>query len=76
MSKSQSHYFITKPMHPSQKVLREEEGWIYLSIDVAWNFELEREIISLGERAEVISPRRLRRKIRKRLEEALELYQT
>lgn len=76
MQTSQLPYFLTKPMHPSQQVLREEGEWAYMSLYVIWNYELEREIIGLGEYVEVISPRRLRRNIIKRLHKSLDLYET
>ena len=72
--KSQLPYMTTKPMHPTQKILKEEENTVLLSIEVVWNYELEREIIGQGEMIEVVSPRRLRYKIRKRLEETLNKY--
>jgi len=73
--KDQWHYLRTKPMHSSQTVVREEEKHIVFSVDVIWNYELEREIISLGERAEVLSPGRLKRKIRTRMRRMLEMYE-
>lgn len=74
--KSQLPYITTKPMHPSQTILKEEENTVIFSLDVHWNYELEREIIGLGEVIEVLSPKRLRFKMIKRLEETLALYHT
>lgn len=39
------------------------------------NFELEREILGFGDRIKVISPERLKRRIKEQFENALDLYQ-
>jgi len=67
-------YIITKPLHHSQEVLKEEADGIIFSIRVIWNFELEREILGFGEALHVLSPRRLRNKITHRLREASAHY--
>ncbi|MFK7933941.1 MAG: helix-turn-helix transcriptional regulator [Saprospiraceae bacterium] len=71
---SQLPYITTKPIHPSQKVEKIEEEIALISLKVMWNYELEREIIGLGEVVEVISPRRLRNKVKARLYETLRRY--
>jgi predicted DNA-binding transcriptional regulator YafY len=67
-------YVDTKPLHASQKVLKQEEKHVLFSITVIWNLELEREIIGFGEQVQVISPRKLALKIQQRLRETLENY--
>jgi len=68
-------YVITKPMHASQKILkRDEEGTIF-SINVVWNFELEKEILAFGDQLRVLSPKRLANRLEFRLKEALKKYQ-
>ena len=74
LRKHQLPYLLTKPLHHTQEVSKEEENHVLLSIRVVWNYELEREILSLGEMVEVLSPRRLREKISKRLKEMAALY--
>lgn len=62
-------YLTTKPLHHSQTILKEEEkSHVLVSIKVIWNYELEREILGMGELVEVLSPRRLREKIAQRLQ--------
>ena len=73
--KKEVQYIITKPLHTSQEILKDEGEWIIFSIHVIWNFELEREIIGRGESIEVLSPKRLRNKVIKRLENTLAIYQ-
>jgi predicted DNA-binding transcriptional regulator YafY len=68
-------YISTKPMHLSQKVVREEEDGVIFSIEVVLNFELEREILGFGEFIQVLGPRRLKSVFKRRLESASQLYQ-
>lgn len=72
--KPHAPYLKTKPMHPSQRVLREDEEGMIFSIQVVWNFELEREILGFGEFMRVLSPRRLVNKIKARQQEAAARY--
>lgn len=67
-------YIITKPFHHSQIILKEEEGTIIFSIDVVWNFELEKEILAFGEQIKVLAPNNLIRIIKRRLKKSLENY--
>ncbi|MBI1228365.1 MAG: WYL domain-containing protein [Bacteroidetes bacterium] len=76
LRREQLPYLTTKPLHPSQTILKEEEGFVLINIKVIWNYELEREIIGMGELVEVLSPRRLREKIANRLGQALSVYKT
>lgn len=68
-------YIMTKPMHPSQVIHKEESEYTIFSIQVIWNFELEREILGFGEGMIVLSPKRLQSKIARRLKNGLLQYQ-
>jgi predicted DNA-binding transcriptional regulator YafY len=68
-------YVITKPIHPSQKLLKEDNDGILFSIEVIWNFELERELLGFGEKLEILAPKRLIGKIQSRLKNTLQKYQ-
>lgn len=63
---AEAPYILTKPLHTSQKILKETEEYMIFSIEVVWNFELEREILGFGESMTVLSPKRLVNKIRNR----------
>lgn len=76
LQSKQLPYLTTKPLHPSQTILKEEDGFVLISIKVIWNYELEREIMGMGELLEVLSPRRLREKIVQRLQQTLISYQS
>ncbi len=68
-------YVITKPMHHSQLIEKEnEDGSVEVNIKVKINFELERLILGFGDAIEVIQPERLRKRIAKKLEKAISLY--
>ncbi len=67
-------YILTKPIHHSQKLLREEPEGALLGIKVVLNFELEREILGFGEFVEVLAPTRLRNSISQRVQASQALY--
>lgn len=68
-------YILTKPLHHSQKVIQTKKNTTIISINVILNFELQKEILSFGEYMEVLSPRLLVYRIKKRLLKTRELYQ-
>lgn len=67
-------YILTKPLHSSQKLLKDDGDGYLFSIDVVWNFELEREILGFGESIRVIAPRRLVSRILSRLKHTITNY--
>ena len=75
INRSNAPYVLTKPLHPSQTILQEEEDGLIIRIDVVLNFELEREILGFGESMKVLAPRLLASKIKKRLELAQRSYE-
>ena len=74
ISREHAPYILTKPLHPSQTLLHEEPDGLVFSIDVVWNFELEREILGFGEHIKVLGPRRLSGKIQARLKNTITQY--
>ena len=69
-------YVLTKPFHPSQTQIDKDYYGITISIKVQHNFELEKEILGLGDGVKVIAPERLRKNIQTRLQGGLDLYRT
>lgn len=68
-------YVISKPFHHSQEIVEEyKNGSALLRIKVHHNFEIERLILGYGDAIEVIKPRKLRNRIRKKIENALNNY--
>lgn len=73
-NKQNAPYVLTKPLHSSQTVLKEDENGIVVCIDVVLNFELEREILGFGESVKVLGPKMLRKNILRRLQKATKQY--
>ena len=68
-------YVLTKPLHSSQEVLEKlDDGGVIVKINVHHNYELERLLLGFGDSLEVLRPRNIRRRIKKKLEAASEMY--
>lgn len=69
-------YVLTKPFHSSQELIeRTTDNGMIFKMKVHLNFELERLILGFGDSIEVIQPRQLRKRMRKKLERALGQYE-
>jgi predicted DNA-binding transcriptional regulator YafY len=68
-------YIVTKPIHHSQQTEETLPNGMIFSLQVQLNFELEREILGFGDRVRVLSPERLKRRIKECLTHALDQYQ-
>lgn len=73
---SNAPYVLTKPIHHSQQLVEKNDQGIVISLRVQLNYELEREILGFGDCAKVLSPSRLRSRIKERLAHAIDLYNT
>ncbi|MBW8360123.1 MAG: WYL domain-containing protein [Weeksellaceae bacterium] len=69
-------YVITKPFHNTQEILEEDEGHVTFRIRVQLNFELERLILGMGESITILKPIKLKERIEKSLQLALNNYKT
>ena len=65
-------YIKSKPLHPSQKIVSENERIV--SIEVRPNYELDYHILSLGPDAEVLSPLSYREHLKRKIQETLQKY--
>lgn len=74
IEKGQAPYITTKPLHSSQKIVERLDNGIIVSLQVKYNFELERDILAMGECIKVISPVELRHKIKERIQNSLSNY--
>lgn len=70
----QAPYIETKPLHPTQKHNRNEDGKLEVTINVVPNFELEMQILSFGEKVKVLAPENLRERIVSRLQSSFSQY--
>lgn len=75
IDKANAPYVKTKPLHHSQTILKEDVTGMIFSINVIWNYELEREIMGFGEQMQVLAPKRLVGTIQSRFKNALKKYQ-
>ena len=73
-SKEMSGYIITKPLHPTQKVNKLEDGEIEVRIKVMLNYELESLILSFGKHVKVIEPNKLVTNVKKNIQEVVSKY--
>lgn len=67
-------YVITKPLHHTQKLLKEVADGKIFSIKVILNFELERELLGFGAKLKVLEPRILVKQMKANLKQTLERY--
>ncbi|WP_246200065.1 helix-turn-helix transcriptional regulator [Maribacter luteus] len=74
VSKKLWPYIETKPLHGSQKKKHTDIEYVYMTLEVIPNFELEKLILSYGDDIEVLSPEYFRDKIRFRLIECKKHY--
>lgn len=74
----QSKYIKTKPLHRSQRLIKEnpEDGSCIFRIDVVINFEMYSVFMSYGPGVKIIYPRNAMTYMRDKLKEALALYDT
>ena len=74
IDRTNAPYVITKPLHHTQKVISTSAQGIEVTIDVILNYELEKEILGFGECITVLKPQRLRERIEKKLQLAINNY--
>lgn len=74
ISKASWPYIKTKPLHGSQKEKDSNEDYVYITLEVIPNFELEKLILSFGEQIEILSPIHFRESIKERLRKTSNLY--
>lgn len=76
VDKENAPYILTKPFHPSQKLIEKYKGGgALVSLRVHHNQEIERLILGFGNSIEVVKPKRLRDRIEWKLRKAYEMYQ-
>lgn len=74
-SKDIAPYIKTKPIHPTQsKPVFSENGYMTISIKVIPNYELERLILSFGDKVKIISPDSVKNIIVSRIKNSFNQY--
>ena len=76
VSREQSNYVKTKPMHPSQRLLSEnpDDGSCIFQIEVVINYEMYSVFMSYGAGVKILSPRMAVSYMSKQLRQAAALY--
>ena len=72
---SEYPYLLTKPLHKSQKLVREEEGGKILSLHVVVNYELMMRLFSYNKFVTVLAPDDLRQKMKEIAEAIVRNYE-
>ena len=68
-------YVTTKPLHPSQRLIREnEDKSIVIHLFIIPNYEMERLLLGFGDSIEILKPEGLRNRMKKTLERAISRY--
>ena len=71
---NQLHYFKTKPLHRSQKIIMESEKKAMFQIEVILNYELISELLSYQNNIRILKPQSLLKEVKKVLQMMSELY--
>ncbi|WP_336516373.1 WYL domain-containing protein [Pollutibacter soli] len=74
VDKRNAPYVLTKPLHSSQTIIKEDAAGIIIRLDVTLNFELDREILGFGEGIMVLAPKILQNRIARKLKNASAQY--
>ena len=67
-------YILTKPLHGSQRKIRQDETGLVIQLEVVSNYELEQLILSYGEYVKVLGPDSLLEKIKERILMSIHKY--
>lgn len=73
-SKGEAPYILTKPIHGSQRKIKNEDDGLVISIEVIPNYELEKLLLSFGENCKVLRPAGVRKKLAERARAAFQSY--
>jgi len=75
IDKSNAPYVLTKPFHHSQQLIkRNKDGSVLVSLRVHHNFEIERLLLGFADSIQIIKPRKLRNRMKKKFQRALGNY--
>lgn len=68
-------YVLTKPLHASQKVLRDYKDGVLIELTVRINFELKNHIRALGANIMVVAPTKLRTELQEEMKVGAAMYE-
>jgi predicted DNA-binding transcriptional regulator YafY len=67
-------YIASKPMHPSHKRIKEEDGKVIFQMDVILNRELKNQILSFGANLKVMEPLSFADELKQEFQKASKIY--
>lgn len=70
----QGNYVKALPLHPSQKIVSENDDEIIISLKIVPTYDFEREILSHGKRVKVLAPASLQKGIYNELKSIVKFY--
>lgn len=71
----QGNYIKALPLHPSQKIVSENDQELIISVFVVPTYDFEREILSYGERVRILEPESFRTKIKAEVGDMLKNFE-
>ncbi|MEA3495548.1 MAG: WYL domain-containing protein [Bacteroidota bacterium] len=74
ISQTLAPYIKTKPLHGSQKKIKDDKNELIISIEIIPNYEFEQLILSFGNQVEILNPQNIKEEIKSRLKKALSNY--
>ena len=70
----QGKYILSQKLHPSQKLVEQNDDFITVKINVIPTFELVEQLLSYGANAQVLEPQSLRDQVKSELKRSLDNY--
>ncbi len=74
MTHGQGACLITRPLHPSQRIISTDGGDITLEVHLRPTYDFMHEVLSLGDCAEILAPEDLRDEIAGIIEAMRSIY--
>ena len=65
------NYIETKPLHPSQRVILKEEGYVVIELNVILNYEFETTLLTFADSIDILEPEALKLSVCRRAEAIL-----
>jgi predicted DNA-binding transcriptional regulator YafY len=74
LTREQGNYIKSLPLHASQKIISESNTEVIVELYVCPSHDFMMELLSMGANVKVLEPESLKKKIREKLLDAVELY--
>lgn len=74
VEREQANYFLSQPLHKSQKVVKETADSVTFSLRLCPTYDFIMEILSHGPKVEVLAPQSLRNQIKQKITQLSQIY--